>query len=140
MNEIMEIAAEHNLLVLEDAAESHGAMQGAERTGHLAHVGAFSFFANKIVTTGEGGMLTTDDEEMAARFRMLRDHAMPPERRYWHDEIGFNYRMTNLQAAVGLGQMARIDQFIDRKREIANLYSEGLGAVSGIRLPVERDG
>ncbi len=140
MDEIRAIAAAHDLWIVEDAAEAHGACAGDRRTGNLGHVGAFSFFANKIITTGEGGMLTTNDGELAARLRMLRDHAMPPERRYWHDEIGFNYRMTNLQAAVGVAQMGRIDEFIARKRRIAELYAEGLAGLPGITLPVERPG
>ncbi len=90
--------------------------------GGLGRIGSFSFYANKIITTGEGGMLTTDDGALAARCRMLRDHAMPPQKRYWHEEVGFNYRMTNLQAAVGVAQMERIDEFIRRKRRIAELY------------------
>ena len=140
MDRIMEFAESRNIYVLEDAAEAHGARLGSRRTGSLGHIGAFSFFANKIVTTGEGGMLTTDDPDLAARCRMLRDHAMPPERRYWHDEVGFNYRMTNLQAAVGLAQMERVDDFISRKRRIAELYAEGLARIPGITLPVERPG
>ena len=138
--EIMELASDRDIFVLEDAAEAHGAKQGQVRTGHLGHAGAFSFFANKIVTTGEGGMLTTDDAAFADRYRMLRDHAMPPERRYWHNEIGFNYRMTNLQAAVGLAQMTRIDEFIARKRQIAMHYRARLIEVAGLSLPVERPG
>ena len=140
MNALRAIADHHGLLLIEDAAEAHGAQVGARRTGNLGHAAAFSFFANKIITTGEGGMVTTNDAALAARCRMLRDHAMPPERRYWHDEVGFNYRMTNLQAAVGVAQMARIDEFIARKREIAHLYQEALGTVPGLTLPVELPG
>ena len=140
MHAIAEIAATHNLRIVEDAAEAHGACVGERRTGNLGDVGAFSFFANKVITTGEGGMLTTNDSELAARCRMLRDHAMPPERRYWHGEIGFNYRMTNLQAAVGVAQMVRIDEFIARKRRIAELYNEGLADLPGVVLPIERKG
>lgn len=140
MDTIQEIASSRSLWIVEDAAEAHGACVGDRRTGNLGHVGAFSFFANKIITTGEGGMLTTNDSALADRLRMLRDHAMPPERRYWHDEIGFNYRMTNLQAAVGVAQMTRIDEFIARKRRIAQLYLEGLADIPGVTLPVEREG
>jgi perosamine synthetase len=114
------------LLLIEDAAEAHGAEIAGRRVGGLGRIATFSFYANKIITTGEGGMLTTDDDALAARCRMLRDHAMPPDRRYWHDEVGFNYRMTNLQAAVGVAQMERIDSFIRRKREIAVRYREEL--------------
>jgi perosamine synthetase len=134
------LADQHGLLLVEDAAEAHGAQVGAQRTGVLGQVAAFSFFANKIITTGEGGMVTTDDPALAARCRMLRDHAMPPERRYWHDEVGFNYRMTNLQAAVGVAQMARINDFIARKRALACHYSQGLSNLPGVTLPVELPG
>lgn len=134
------LANAHNICLVEDAAEAHGAQVGECRTGALGTAAAFSFFANKIITTGEGGMVTTNDSELAARCRMLRDHAMPPERRYWHDEIGFNYRMTNLQAAVGVAQMARIDAFIARKRTIAQRYQAGLRDIPGVTLPVERSG
>ncbi len=140
MVEINAIAQAHGLWVVEDAAEAHGAAIGQQRTGGLGQIGAFSFYANKIITTGEGGMLTTDDAALAARCRLLRDHAMPPERRYWHDEVGFNYRMTNLQAAVGVAQMARIAQFIERKRRIARQYSEMLADLPGITLPAEAAG
>ena len=108
--------------------------------GSLGDIAAFSFYANKIITTGEGGMLTTDDEALAARCRMLRDHAMPPQRRYWHDEVGFNYRMTNLQAAVGVAQMERIDSLVARKRAIAARYLAQLEGIPGVTLPAERPG
>lgn len=134
------IAEQHKLLVLEDSAEAHGAGIGARRTGSWGRIAAFSFMANKIITTGEGGMLTTADAELAARCRYLRDHAMPPERRYWHPEVGFNYRMTNLQAAIGVAQMEQIDSFIQRKRQIAQLYNQLLAAIPGITQPVERPG
>lgn len=140
MAALRSLAEPHHLFLIEDAAEAHGAQIGAMRTGALGTAAAFSFFANKIITTGEGGMITTDDEALAARCRMLRDHAMPPGRRYWHDEVGFNYRMTNLQAAIGVAQMARIDEFIARKRTIAERYHAGLRDIAGITLPVERAG
>jgi len=108
--------------------------------GSLGDIAAFSFYANKIVTTGEGGMLTTDDDALAARCRMLRDHAMPPQRRYWHDEVGFNYRMTNLQAAVGDLDRERIASLIARKRAIAARYIERLSGLPGLPLPAERPG
>lgn len=138
--EIEEIADQHGLWVIEDAAEAHGAAIGDRRAGAWGTIGAFSFYANKIVTTGEGGMVTTQDCDLAARCRMLRDHAMPPAKRYWHDEVGFNYRMTNLQAAVGVAQMERVDEFIARKRAIAARYLAQLGDIAGITLPVEPPG
>lgn len=134
------LADQHGLLIIEDAAEAHGAQVGDQRTGNLGHAAAFSFFANKLITTGEGGMVTTNNGALAARCRMLRDHAMPPERRYWHDEVGFNYRMTNLQAAIGVAQMGRINTFIARKREIAHCYQEALCGIPGLTLPVEQPG
>ncbi len=138
--EIEALADRHGLWVVEDAAEAHGAAIDGRRAGAWGTIGAFSFYANKIVTTGEGGMVTTQDAELAARCRMLRDHAMPPARRYWHDEVGFNYRMTNLQAAVGVAQMERVDEFIARKRAIAQQYQAQLADIPGITLPVERPG
>lgn len=140
MDAINELARAHNLWVVEDAAEAHGAAIRGRRTGGLGHVAAFSFFANKVITTGEGGMVTTNDEALANRCRMLRDHAMPPESRYWHNEVGFNYRLTNLQAAVGVAQMTRIEEFLRRKRTIAGLYQTGLADIPGITLPTEAPG
>ncbi|MCX6044945.1 MAG: DegT/DnrJ/EryC1/StrS family aminotransferase [Chloroflexi bacterium] len=140
MPELNALAQAHSLLIVEDSAEAHGAAIGTQRTGAFGQIAAFSFMANKIITTGEGGMLTTDDAALAARCRMLRDHAMPPERRYWHPEVGFNYRMTNLQAAVGVAQMARIDEFIERKRQIAQQYTTALTNLAGVTLPVELPG
>jgi len=140
MAALQALADEHDLLLIEDAAEAHGAEIAGQRVGGLGRIATFSFYANKIITTGEGGMLTTTDEALAARCRMLRDHAMPPDRRYWHDEVGFNYRMTNLQAAVGVAQMERIDSFIRRKREIATLYREGLADIPGVTFAAELPG
>jgi perosamine synthetase len=140
MVELQEIAAQHGLRILEDAAEAHGAAIGVRRAGTWGDMAAFSFFGNKIITTGEGGMLTTGDAGLAARCRQLRDHGMPPERRYWHDEVGFNYRMTNLQAAVGVAQMERIEEVLRRKREIAALYCQELTDIAGLTLPVESPG
>jgi perosamine synthetase len=140
MDELSTLAEAYNLFLVEDAAEGHGAAVGGRRAGGLGHIAAFSFYANKMITTGEGGMLTTDDGNLAARCRLLRDHAMPPQKRYWHDEVGFNYRMTNLQAAVGVAQMERIDEFIARKRQIAQWYCEGLADLPGITLPGEAPG
>ena len=140
MPAINALAEAHNLVVIEDAAEAHGATVAGRTVGGLGRIGSFSFYANKIITTGEGGMLTTDDGTLAARCRMLRDHAMPPQKRYWHEEVGFNYRMTNLQAAVGVAQLERIDEFIRRKRRIAELYDAQLGDVPGVQLPAQRQG
>ena len=137
MDAINAIARQHNLVVIEDAAEAHGAEYKGQRVGKLGRIAAFSFYGNKIVTTGEGGMLTTDDDELAERARWLRDHGMSPTERYWHPVIGYNYRLTNIQAALGVAQMERIEEFIARKRAIATLYNKLLGGMPGIILPPE---
>lgn len=126
MDPILEFSARHDLAVVEDAAEAHGAEYRGRRVGALGDVGCFSFYGNKIITTGEGGMCVTNDAEMASRLRLLRDHGMDPKRPYWHEVVGFNYRMTNLQAAVGLAQMKRLPGFVAKKREIARWYEKCL--------------
>lgn len=137
MGPILELAQSHGIWVLEDAAEAHGACYQGRRVGSLGVLNTFSFYGNKIITTGEGGLLTTDDAALAERARFLRDHAMSPEKRYWHPEVGYNYRMTNLQAALGVAQMEQIEAFIARKREIARAYNRLLGDVPGLVLPPE---
>lgn len=137
MDPILDIAHRHHLLVIEDAAEAHGALYKGKRVGSLGDAGAFSFYGNKIITTGEGGIITTDDDKLDARLRFLRDHAMAAEKRYWHTEIGFNYRMTNMQAALGVAQMERIETFIARKRQIAARYSANLADLTTVTLPPE---
>jgi perosamine synthetase len=132
LDPILATARARGLWVLEDAAEAHGATYKGRPVGALADASVFSFYANKVITTGEGGIVLTNDADFAHRVRHLRDHAMDPARRYWHTEIGFNYRMTNLQAAVGLGQMERIDEFVARKREIRRWYEEALAGVAGL--------
>jgi perosamine synthetase len=137
MQPIMDLAQERNIFVLEDAAEAHGALYRNKKVGGIGHNNCFSFYGNKIITTGEGGMLTTNDANLAERARFLRDHAMSPERRYWHTEVGYNFRMTNIQAALGLAQMERIDVFIEHKRWLAQRYNELLTSVTGITFPPE---
>ncbi|NWF95451.1 MAG: DegT/DnrJ/EryC1/StrS family aminotransferase [Candidatus Thorarchaeota archaeon] len=123
MDLIQEVAEKHGLYVIEDAAEAHGAEFKGRRVGSIGDIGCFSFYGNKIVTTGEGGMVTTSDDELLERMEMLRNHGMPRDRKYWHPVIGYNFRMTNIQAAIGLAQMTRIDEFIAKKLEIARAYS-----------------
>jgi perosamine synthetase len=137
MQPILDLASKHHLIVLEDAAEAHGAFYKNQRVGSLGKVGAFSFYGNKIITTGEGGILTTNDDALAEKLRFLRDHAMSPQKRYWHTEVGYNYRMTNMQAAIGVAQMERIEEFIQKKRHIAEKYAEGLSGIASITLPPE---
>lgn len=134
MDAVNDIAKEHGLYVVEDAAESHGAEYKGKKVGSLGICGVFSFYGNKIITTGEGGMITTNDTSFYEKAKLLRDHAMSKEKRYWHTEIGFNYRMTNMQAALGLAQLERIEEIIARKREIFKWYKEGLKDVAGIKL------
>jgi len=110
MDAIMDISQEFQLKVIEDCAEAHGAMFKDRKVGSIGDVGCFSFFGNKVITTGEGGMCITNDEQLDDKIRMLRDHGMSRTRRYWHDQVGFNYRMTNLQAAIGLAQLENISE------------------------------
>lgn len=137
MDPIMELARRYDLFVIEDAAEAHGAMYQGRRVGSIGHVGCFSFFGNKIITTGEGGMLTTNDNQVAERARMLRDHGMSRTRRYWHEAVGFNYRLTNLQAAVGVAQMERIETILAQRAAIAASYCNGLIGEERLQLPAE---
>ncbi len=137
---INEIAKKYNLKVIEDAAEAHGAEVYSKRVGGLGDVGIFSFYGNKIITSGEGGMVTTNDKGLYERMKYLRDHAMSKEKRYWHTEIGFNYRMTNLQAALGLAQLERIDELLTKKKYIFEWYQEGLKDIPNLKLNVQRGG
>ena len=139
MEAILAIASRHGLLVIEDAAEAHGALYRGQRVGSMGDLGIFSFFGNKIVTTGEGGMVVTGNRRFADRVRLLRDHGMDPDRRYWHTTLGYNYRLTNMQAAVGLAQMEKIDAILLRKRQNARAYAQVLREVPGITLPPEEE-
>ena len=134
MEPILEIARRHGLAVIEDAAEAHGAEVLGQKVGTLGDVGCFSFYGNKIITTGEGGMCVTRDPAIDRRLRNLRDHGMRPERRYWHEEVGFNFRMTNLSAAVGVAQLEAIHRYLARRREIATAYTAGLAGVAGLTV------
>ncbi|MFN3406803.1 MAG: DegT/DnrJ/EryC1/StrS family aminotransferase, partial [Caldimicrobium sp.] len=139
MDAINEIAKEYGLYVVEDAAEAHGAEYKGKKVGSLGTCGVFSFYGNKIITTGEGGMITTNDNNLYEKAKYLRDHAMSKEKRYWHTEIGYNYRMTNIQAALGLAQLERIEELIERKRLVFKWYKELLGDIEGLRLNPEKE-
>jgi perosamine synthetase len=132
------LAEKHGLALFEDAAEAHGAMYRGRSAGSLGDAAIFSFYGNKIVTTGEGGMITTNDQRLANLARRLRGHAISPQRHFWHEYLGFNYRMTNLQAAVGLAQTERIDALVEKRRRNARSYHERLSAVPGLTLPAEK--
>jgi len=137
MDKIKDIAKKYKLFVIEDAAEAHGAEYRGEKVGGIGDVGCFSFYGNKILTTGEGGMCITNNKKLADRMRFLKDHAMDYSKRYWHPEVGYNYRMTNVQAAIGLAQLEKIDKTIKIKRDNAKLYNSLLKDVAGVTLPVE---
>lgn len=126
MNPIKDIARKHKLYLLEDVAEAHGAEYRGKKAGSFSDISCFSFYGNKIITTGEGGMCLTSDLQLAEKMRLLRDHGMNPNKRYWHDFIGFNYRMTNMQAALGVAQLGKIDKLIGMRQHIAEWYVEGL--------------
>jgi len=134
MEPILKVAGKYNLKIVEDAAEAMGADYKGHKVGTLGDAGCFSFFANKIITTGEGGMILTNDSELWKKCRMLRDHGMDAKYRYWHETVGYNYRMTNLQAAIGVAQMEQIEKFLQRRDEIGRLYREELGRIPGLRF------
>ncbi len=139
MDPVLELCRKYNLYLIEDAAEMHGQTYNNKKCGSFGDISIFSFYPNKHITTGEGGMVVTDNEELAARSRKLRNLAFEPDKpRYVHYELGWNYRMTNLQAALGVAQLERIDQHIIRKREIGRLYNEELKGILGIQLPLEK--
>ncbi|MDR3686670.1 MAG: DegT/DnrJ/EryC1/StrS family aminotransferase [Coriobacteriia bacterium] len=137
MDAIEALAWKHGLAVVEDAAEAHGAEFDGRKCGGFGELSCFSFYANKIVTTGEGGMVLTDDDELAERARSKRNLCFQEQRRFVHEELGFNFRLTNLQAAIGVGQLERIESVVDRRREMAAAYSAGLSGLP-LQLPVER--
>jgi perosamine synthetase len=137
MDAINTIAEKHGLVVIEDAAEAHGANYKGKRAGSLGNLATFSFYGNKIITTGEGGMVVTDDQALAAAARNLRGQGMDPERRYWFPEIGYNYRMTNLAAAIGLAQLEKMDWHLQRRREIAHRYMQRLSGLQGVGMQPE---
>lgn len=138
MDRLMEIARRHNLLVIEDCAESHGATCRGRMTGSFGDMACFSFYANKVITTGEGGMVTTNDDRLAERLRLLRNLAFTKPR-FRHEEAGFNFRMTGYQAAMGVAQFAKIEHIISEKRRVAHTYNKFLKDVEGLQLPYEAD-
>lgn len=138
MDPILEIAKRRGLFVIEDAAEAHGALYKGRKVGGLAEVGTFSFFGNKIMTTGEGGMVTVGNEDLRDRIRIFRGQGMDPNRRYWFPQVGYNYRMTNIQAAIGLAQLEQIDSHLACYRQVAEWYRRYLEPFADfIALPIE---
>lgn len=134
MPAIMKLAQQRTLYVIEDAAEAHGAEVNGQHVGSFGDCATFSFYGNKNLTTGEGGMITSSDAIFVERCRMLRDHAMSPSKRYWHDELGFNYRLTNLQAALGCAQLERASELLGARRHNFEMYEARLGGHQGLRL------
>ncbi len=139
MEKIMSLAKKHNLYVIEDAAESFGSVYDKKKAGSLGHIGCFSFFGNKTLTTGEGGMCTTNDKNIYEKIKIFKNHGMTHGKGYWHDIVGYNYRMTNLQAAVGLAQMEKADEIIRKRDQIANWYKRELKDTNGIKFQQKQE-
>jgi perosamine synthetase len=146
MDPLMDLSDQYGLAIVEDAAEVHGAeyLSGRNtsspswrRCGSFGTMSSFSFYANKLITTGEGGMVLTDDQQLAEKARSLRNLCFQPNRRFYHEELGFNFRLTNLQAAMGLAQLERIDEILARKRWIGREYTCRLKDIKGLQLPAE---
>ena len=139
MTAIMEIAQRYKLAVIEDAAEVHGATYQGKLAGTFGEIGCFSFYANKIITTGEGGMIITDSLELAEKCRKLKDlhHSAT---RFIHDGLGYNYRLTNMQAALGVGELQHLDEYVEKKIWLADLYNQLLADVPGLKLPITKPG
>ena len=135
MDPVLAIAKRHNLKVIEDAAEMHGQTYRGRPCGSFGDLSVFSFYPNKHITTGEGGMIVTDDEQLAESCRSLRNLCFQPHKRFVHTRLGWNLRMTNLQAALGLAQLERLDEFVARKRAMGARYTALLEGVAGIELP-----
>ncbi|HEY2595230.1 MAG TPA: DegT/DnrJ/EryC1/StrS family aminotransferase [Chloroflexota bacterium] len=139
MQPLLDLAREFNLHMVEDAAEAHGADYHGRRIGSFGIASCFSFYANKLVTTGEGGMVLVDDDALAERARRLRNLGFQPGRRFLHGELGYNFRLTNLQAALGVTQVERIDAIVARKRAMGRAYTDRLSEIEDLELQVEQD-
>lgn len=136
MNPILKLAEKYNLKVIEDSAEMHGQTYFGRPCGSFGDISIFSFYPNKHITTGEGGMVVTNDENVAERCRSLRNLCFKPDRRFVHEDLGWNFRMTNLQAALGVAQMERFDEFVSRKRRMGKMYTKFLSDITFLELPV----
>lgn len=138
MDPVFELANKYNFKIIEDAAEMHGQTYKGTPCGNFGDISIFSFYPNKHITTGEGGMIVTDNEHLAEKCRSLRNLCFQPKKRFIHDELGWNLRMTNIQAALGIAQLERLDEFIAKKRNMGRRYTELLTNIEGIELPLER--
>lgn len=138
MDAILDVANRYNIHVIEDCAQAHGAEYKGQKTGSFGILSCYSFFGNKIITTGQGGMCLTNNEELAKNIRILRDHGMSPIKKYWHEVIGFNYGITNIQAAIGVSQLKKLNELITVKRKVASLYNSLIKEVPEITMPPEK--
>src|SRR5437773_4660893 len=136
MDALSALAQKHNLFVIEDAAEAQGAMVRGRKVGSFGNMGCFSFYVNKHITTGEGGMIITNDEELAQRLRLLRNLAFTTPR-FRHELAGFNFRLTGFQAAMGIVQLQKLNDIIEKKRRLADMYKTAMAGIPGLQLPVE---
>lgn len=136
MDPVIVLANKYGLYIIEDAAEMHGQTYKGQPCGSFGSISTFSFYPNKHITTGEGGMLVTDDEELANRCRSLRNLCFQPQKRFIHEDLGWNLRMTNMQAALGVAQLERLDEFVTRKRLMGKLYTKLLSNLPGLQLPI----
>lgn len=138
MDSVEALANKYGLLIIEDAAEMHGQTYKGYPCGSFGAISTFSFYPNKHITTGEGGMVLTDDDHLADKCRSLRNLCFQPQQRFVHEELGWNFRMSNLQAAVGVAQLERLDEFVARKRRMGQLYTELLEDIPGLQLPLPK--
>jgi len=138
MDPVLELCKKYDLYLIEDTAEALGSEYKKRKTGSIGDISSFSFYGNKTITTGEGGMITTDDKELIEKINIIKNQGKSPADRYWHDTVGYNYRLTNLQSALGLAQLENIDKFVNKKREIAKYYRDNL-EIKGIAHAVEKD-
>ena len=136
MSRIMNIANKYNLYVIEDCAEATGAIVNGKKVGSIGNIGCYSFYGNKIITTGEGGMCTTNDTDLYEKMKVLRDHGMDKSKRYWHNEIGYNYRMTNISAAIGVAQMEQISVFLNKRQMLKIQYDKSINFNSNLLKPI----
>lgn len=139
MDPVMKLAREKGLFVIEDAAQAHGAEYKGRKVGSIGDIATFSLYGNKMITTGEGGLVVSNDSQLIDKVRLLRGQGMDPDKRYWFPEIGYNYRLTNLQCAIGLGQLERIEEFIDKRVKLAAMYRNALDSLKGVKLQFENN-
>lgn len=138
MDVVIDIAQRYNLYIIEDCAEAHGLTYRGKQCGSFGTISAMSFYPNKHITTGEGGMVLVDDEQLKKRCDLFRNLCHSPERRFYHEELGYNFRMSNIQAAVGVAQLEKIEEHLALKRELGASYQAKLKGIQGLQLPVEK--